>query len=53
MSSSAIEIEVADAVEEHATDDRVVVELEDDRSISLPLSWYPRLPHGRPEERNQ
>jgi hypothetical protein len=47
-----IEIEVADAVEVHATDDRLVVELEHGRSISLPLSWYPRLLHGSPEERN-
>jgi hypothetical protein len=47
-----IEIQVADAVEVHATDDRLVVELEDGRTISLPLSWYPRLLHGRPEERN-
>lgn len=46
-----IEIQIADAVEVHATDDRLVVELEDGRSISLPLSWYPRLLHGTPEER--
>lgn len=52
MSSSMIEIQIADAVEVHATDDRLVVELEDGRSISLPLSWYPRLLHGTPEERN-
>ena len=52
MSSLMIEIQIADAVEVHATDDRLVVELEDGRSISLPLSWYPRLLHGTPEERN-
>ena len=52
MSSSMIEIQVADAVDVHANDDRLVVELEDGRAISLPLSWYPRLLHGRPEERN-
>ena len=52
MSSSMIEIQVADAVEVYATDDRLVVELEDGRTISLPLSWYPRLLHGRPKERN-
>jgi len=46
-----IEVQVADAVEVHATDDRLVVELEDGRAISLPLSWYPRLLHGKPEER--
>ncbi|MEX2444784.1 MAG: DUF2442 domain-containing protein [Alkalispirochaeta sp.] len=47
-----IEIQVADAVEVHVTDDRLVVELEDGRSISLPLSWYPRLLHGTSDERN-
>ena len=52
MSSSIIEIQVADAVGVHATDDRLIVDLEDGRSISLPLSWYPRLLHGSPEERN-
>ena len=52
MSSSIIEIQAADAVDVHATDDRLIVELEDGRSISLPLSWYPRLLHGSPEERN-
>lgn len=47
-----IEIQVADAVDVRATDDKLVVELEDGRVISLPLSWYPRLLHGSPEERN-
>ena len=52
MSSSMIEIQVADAAEVHVTDDRLVVDLEDGRSMSLPLSWYPRLLHARSEERN-
>ena len=33
------------------TDDRLTVELSDGRTISAPLSWYPRLSHGSPEER--
>jgi hypothetical protein len=28
------------------------VELSDERSISAPLAWYPRLLHGTPEERS-
>ena len=52
MSSSMIEVQVADAVDVHVGVDRLVVELEDGRAISLPLSWYPRLLHGKPEERN-
>ena len=34
------------------TDDSLTVHLNDGRSISVPLAWYPRLLHGTPEERN-
>ena len=34
------------------TEDCLKVELSDGRSISVPLSWYPRLLHGTPEERS-
>jgi len=34
------------------TDDSLIVDLEDGRTISLPLAWYPRLLHGTPKERN-
>ncbi len=34
------------------TDDTLSVELEDGRSISVPIGWYPRLAHGSLEERN-
>lgn len=33
-------------------EDSLTVELDDGRSISVPLAWYPRLLHGTPEERN-
>ena len=33
------------------TDDSLTVELNDGRSISAPLAWYPRLLHGTPDER--
>ncbi len=33
------------------TNDRLVVELTDGRVISVPIAWYPRLAHGRPDER--
>jgi len=35
------------------TDDSLTVELNDGRSISAPLAWYPRLLHGTPEERKK
>lgn len=34
------------------TADRLSVELDDGRSLSVPLAWYPRLLHGIPAERN-
>jgi hypothetical protein len=33
------------------TDDQVIVELIDGRTISAPVEWYPRLAHGSAEER--
>jgi hypothetical protein len=35
----------------HCTDDVLVVDLQDGRSISVPLVWYPRLLHATPEQR--
>jgi len=34
------------------TDEKVIVDLADGRSLSVPLAWYPRLWHGFPEERH-
>jgi hypothetical protein len=34
------------------TEDSLIVDLSDSRSITVPLAWYPRLVHGTPEERN-
>jgi hypothetical protein len=34
------------------TDDALVVDLVDGRTVSVPLSWYPRLAHGTPAERS-
>jgi hypothetical protein len=33
------------------TEDTLVVDLVDGRTVSVPLSWYPRLVHGTPAER--
>ena len=40
------------AIAVKVTDEHLIVELDDGRTISVPLSWYPRLAHGTPEERN-
>lgn len=34
------------------TDDTLAVDLVDGRTISVPLSWYPRLVRGTAEERS-
>ena len=33
------------------TTDRLTIELADGRTLSVPLSWYPRLQHGSDTER--
>jgi hypothetical protein len=33
------------------TDDSLVVEISDGRTLAVPLAWYPRLLNGTPEER--
>ena len=35
----------------HFTDDRLVVDLEDGREVSVPLEWFPRLRDAGPTER--
>ncbi|MCP4422445.1 MAG: DUF2442 domain-containing protein [Chloroflexi bacterium] len=32
--------------------DKLIVDLGDGRSLHVPLSWYPRLHHATPAERN-
>ena len=34
------------------TEDSLIVDLSDGRSMTVPLAWYPRLIHGTTEERN-
>jgi hypothetical protein len=34
------------------SDDTLTVDLEDGRTISVPIGWYPRLIHGTPRERS-
>jgi hypothetical protein len=35
-----------------STDDLLVVELEDGRTISVPLAWFPRLLHASQKDRD-
>ena len=52
MYISTTEISVPDAMTIEVTDDTLTAELSDGRTISVPISWYPRLVQATPEERN-
>ena len=52
MGISAVEIEVPYAEGITVTEDTLSVDLSDGRTISVPLTWFPRLLYARPEERN-
>jgi hypothetical protein len=52
MSTLAVEMRPVIAQHVSVTDDALIVELSDGRTVSVPLAWYPRLRHGTPEERN-
>lgn len=51
MTISRADIKIPDAVGVEVTDDALTVELNDGRTISVPLAWYPRLVHATAEER--
>ena len=52
MNVSTLEVRVPEAKDVTVTEDTLTAELSDGRTISVPLSWYPRLVHATPEERN-
>lgn len=53
MIISAAEITVPTAESASVTDDTLSVELNDGRTISVPLGWFPRLAHATRTERRQ
>jgi hypothetical protein len=52
MTTLTIELESMLAQNVTVTEDTLVVDLTDGRTISVPLAWYPRLLYGSPQERN-
>lgn len=42
---------LARVLEVRVTDDTLSVDLEDGRTVSVPIGWYPRLAHAAPAER--
>ena len=51
MRTSAVDIEVPNAESVTVTTDTLTVDLSDGRTISVPLSWYPRLLYASQKER--
>jgi hypothetical protein len=49
---NTLTIEVKAAIQHvEVTEDSLVVDLTDGRTVSVPTTWYPRLMHGTAEER--
>lgn len=51
MSTSMAEARGASIVRARILNEAVVVELRDGRTVTAPLTWYPRLLHGTARER--
>ena len=51
MNVSTLKVSVPEAMTVEVTDDTLTAELSDGRTVSVPLSWYPRLIHATQEER--
>jgi len=52
MNISANEMAGTTATRVAVTESTLDIELSDGRSLSVPISWYPRLQHGTQAERN-
>src|SRR6266849_10801552 len=53
MSSSVVEVRQALAKRVRVTNDSLVVDLADGRTLAVPLAWYPRLAYGTPSQRSK
>ncbi len=51
MNISTIELKDVSASHVMVTDEALIVDLSDGRTVSVPLGWYPRLVNGSKEER--
>ena len=52
MPSVAVTLALPRAINVAVTEDTVSVDLEDGRTISVPIGWYPRLAHATSAERH-
>jgi len=51
MTTLAIELRLVSAQNVQVTNNALIVDLNDGRTVSVPLAWFPRLLHGTPKER--
>lgn len=51
MPSAGVTLALSRIVNVIVSDDTLTVDLEDGRTLSVPIGWYPRLSHGTPVER--
>ena len=49
--SAVVTLTLPRIVSATVTDDTISVDLEDGRTIAVPIGWYPRLAHGTSAER--
>lgn len=49
---NSVEVTLARVLSVLVTDDTLSVDLEDGRTVSVPIGWYPRLATGTDSERN-
>ena len=53
MTILTIDLRLSKAQDIEITEDELIVALEDGRTITTPLAWYPRLAFGSENERNK
>jgi hypothetical protein len=53
MSTSSVVTEPVIAKQVRVTARALIVDLQDGRTLSVPIQWYPRLAHGSPSERRE
>jgi len=53
MTTLAIELRMVSAQNVKVTDEALIVDLSDGRTVSVPLAWFPRLLHGTQQERDK
>ena len=51
MNGTLSALRLARVVNVLVTDDTLSIDLEDGRTVSVPIGWYPRLAYGTPAER--